>query len=55
MVRVNTKPTSGIKQGHHPTFSSAKHQVISIKDNDYQIDVMNKKQLYHRHELLLVT
>ena len=53
-VRVNIKPKSGITKGHHPKYSSSKHKVISINDNDYLIDIMNKQKLYHRHELLLV-
>ena len=53
-VRVNIKPNSGITKGHHPTYFSNKHKVISIKDNDCLIDLMHKKKLYHRHELLLV-
>ena len=53
-VRVNIKPKSGITKGHHPKYSSTKHKVISIKDNDYLIDIMHKHKLYHRHEMLLV-
>ena len=54
MVRVNIKPKSGITKGHHPNYSSNKHEVISINSNEYLIDIMNKQKLYHRHELLLV-
>ena len=54
MVRVNITPKSGITKGHHPTYSSNKHKVTSINGNDYLIDIMNKKELYHRHKLLLV-
>ena len=52
-VRVG-RSKSGIAKGHHPKYSSTKHKVISIKDNDYLIDIMNKQKLYHRHEMLLV-
>ena len=54
MVRVNIQPKSGITTGHHPTYSPTKHQVINIQGNGYFIDIMNKTQLYHRHELLHV-
>ena len=52
-VRVNITPKSGITKGHHPTYDSTKHKVISIKCNHYLIDIIYKKKLYHRHELLL--
>ena len=29
-VRVNVKPKPGITKGHHPTYSSTKHTVISV-------------------------
>ena len=51
---MNVKPKPGITKGRHPTYSSTKHKGISIKGNDYLIDITNKKKLYHRHELLLV-
>ena len=53
-VIVNIKPKPGITKGHHPTYYSTKHKAISIKDNDYSIDIIIKKKLHHRHELLLV-
>ena len=52
MVRVNIKPKPGITKGHHPTYSSTKHKVISVRGTDYLIDIMNLKEIYHRHELL---
>ena len=42
-VRVNDKPKRGITKGHHPTHSSTKHKVISIRGNGYLIDIMEKK------------
>ena len=53
-VRVNIKPKPGITKGHHPTYPSTNHKAISVKENDYLIDIMNKKKQYYRHELLLV-
>ena len=53
-VRVNIKPKPGITKGHHPTYSSIKHKVISITDNGYLSGIMHKKKVSHRHELLLV-
>ena len=53
-VRVNIKPKYGITKGHHPKYYSTKYKVISINDNDYVLDIMNKQKLYHRHEMLLV-
>lgn len=50
-VKINPKRTA---KGYEPTFSSTRHKVLAIKDNEYFIPSYHKHRLFSRHELLKV-
>ena len=50
-IKINPKRTA---KGHEPTFSSTKHKIASIKENEYYIPSFHKHRMWLRHELLLV-
>ena len=53
MVRVNIKKGKFAK-GHEPNWSSTRHKVVAVKNNQYFMPSINKQKLYLRHELLKV-